>query len=962
MDLPLSIQLFLYVNIFLIFLACIIVWEIKRESPSPIWNHILKGNVLDVAYAVGLAVLLSHPLLVVNGRSLWAIALFHTFATVMLVFVIHSLVRPVLRREVEFSRLPYLLLYPLSLLLTYLILRGFHLLRYPPSFQAPPLLVAYLLSVFLILLYFGTLAFRISESYKRLGFVRRPFFAVGIGTASILLSMTFLSFQTYPYRQTLYYPLFFYLFAGSLTFSYYFHFMIGYPSLLDPKWKSYLPFSANQVMVAIFLLFLGASTSLALEGSGALPATTLSIFPSLLLLALGWCLLFSWVLIYQRRIQEKTRLRYWHYLKLGLYIHLLTSFYVLSLIAFFWGEMSRQIQILSSVFWALVFSFYLTYALDLRNVLQHMGIPVRIDLPSLSLYSTFGIASCLFIYVGAVLPIPSTPLWLPELTASGAVLFFIAIFLISYITYLSVTHRGFEELLLKSLWTQTSYLASFGAFVVVYLLYLSLGPLVERFPLHDLFFVGYFLILLLEIVSIRTLSFEEGGVEERRSIEDFLHYHMERCLRTDFLEETWARVRDRLEGAGHPLGHPPPSLRPANRRFEWGGASEDHRRTISVLFLLEMYREGHGLEKITTEVKPLSVLKEEIEEVLGDGILSLPPFLRQEFEVERHYSSLFQETINDLLKQIETFIPRVQMASIVPKLARLEPTIETISFVGEEIRLPEETSMTREAFVTSFKLTVQALEELFPFEYVLLRGVARQVIDERLARYGFSYAELMDLVPVGIEAIDELCNGGLVKRTATLLLTEESRGKTRFLDTFVAQGLHEKDKNIFLSSTRPIREIRRALLTECGDLSDVAFLDLHEALHTPKKLGKAVSVDGGVVIPAKRLFVQHALVQAIKSHPREVHKRVVIDIYGDLLKRPGGSAYLTDLPKLISGMRRWNCTSVVTLDPYLLNQKGLEEVERNFDNVFLLSGAGKKFSATILRLHGGTPKVRTTTL
>jgi hypothetical protein len=59
----------------------------------------------------------------------------------------------------------------------------------------------------------------------------------------------------------------------------------------------------------------------------------------------------------------------------------------------------------------------------------------------------------------------------------------------------------------------------------------------------------------------------------------------------------------------------------------------------------------------------------------------------------------------------------------------------------------------------------------------------------------------------------------------------------------------------------------------------------------------------------------------------------------------------------IDGLKRWNCTCLIVLDPYsyLIRKEGEEEVKKNFDNVMILSGEDKDASVFIEKLYHGTP-------
>ncbi|MFQ5800920.1 MAG: hypothetical protein ACE5HH_04280, partial [Candidatus Hydrothermarchaeales archaeon] len=103
------------------------------------------------------------------------------------------------------------------------------------------------------------------------------------------------------------------------------------------------------------------------------------------------------------------------------------------------------------------------------------------------------------------------------------------------------------------------------------------------------------------------------------------------------------------------------------------------------------------------------------------------------------------------------------------------------------------------------------------------------------------------------------------------------------------------------------------------------------------------------IVPATLIQVKRAVVAAVKKHPKETHKRIVLDIYTDLA-RYHNFAEITDLIiKQVDGLKRWNCTNIITLAPELSS----EELERHFDNVFLSIGMS---TYKIKKLFGGKPK------
>jgi hypothetical protein len=72
-------------------------------------------------------------------------------------------------------------------------------------------------------------------------------------------------------------------------------------------------------------------------------------------------------------------LRYWVYLKYGVYIHLTVTFYVLSLIFLSWNNATGITKLLCAMFGLATFAFYLFFALDLRKTIEHRNIKPTFD-------------------------------------------------------------------------------------------------------------------------------------------------------------------------------------------------------------------------------------------------------------------------------------------------------------------------------------------------------------------------------------------------------------------------------------------------------------------------------------------------------------------------------------------------------------------------------------------------------
>lgn len=935
---PAYIKAFLFLNVLLMATVAALLLEVQRAIPSGVWNSVHKGNLVDILYALSIAAILRELTLTVPPWALYAIALFYTIATAMVVVTVYLLIRPLLKGPVAILNRRGLGVYSLALFLWYALTTLLPYLRYPP-FQEPGLFYLFLALFLLMVLYFGYAAIYISESYKRIGFVRRPFFAAFIGTVAIVLSVLLMIWSAD--IGVYYYYLFLCFTASAFVFIYYFRFMIEYPSLLQPKWRGMMPLELVKVATTIFIALLAASLYLTLKPPLA------PILISLPALALPLAILLG----YMRRVMEKTKLSYWGYLQAGLYIHALVSFYVMGLVYLLWPDLPAQARFFALLFVLLLPTFYAFYLMDMRGVAQGLEIPVSTNLAA-ALLDILRFTALFSLVLSGISISRGSGMDGTGLESSPALLFFTAFFLIAYSTYLRVTHRGFEELLKKGLWTELSYLSSFATFIAVYLFYTSAGEAVKVFPYHDLFFPAYFLILVIEVASTKTLAFK-GKEREVAEIEDLLQYYTWRCIRADFLENIWREVGERYV----PHHGPGIGFDPSTRTFNLRSLDEKSRMITSVAILLDFYKSPEEAAKVTPEVRTLEEVRGEISTILGEKVLLLPEDLRKGFREEAYYPVLLQRVLNELLEEAKTFVPPSGHASILKKLATVGGPLEGMALEGGKIKVPPSVLFGREAFTEYFKVYLRALGELFPFEHTLLRGLIKKEVEEVLSAYNFTMAELLDIVPTGLQDFDEATEGGLVRTTSTLLLAEETKAKRAFLDSFVAQGAKSRDTNLYATSRVPPREIVQLLMP--GDRG----IDLYTAAHTSNQITGLKENGSITTAPLNTTLLQHSLVRDVKRFPREVHKRVVLDVYSDLLRYHRWEELLEILCRQLEGFRRWNCTLIVALDPNALKGEELEALKRRFDNVLLISGKDRKSgSLAVLKLYGGTPPPRSVSL
>ncbi|MEA2033363.1 MAG: ATPase domain-containing protein [Euryarchaeota archaeon] len=658
---------------------------------------------------------------------------------------------------------------------------------------------------------------------------------------------------------------------------------------------------------------------------------------------------------YLKTISSRTKLRYWGYLKHGLYIHLTVTLYVFSLLFLSWNNAASTTKILFAMFGLASFAFYMFFALDLRKIIEDLKIEPIFDTLDISryivsLYSWFFLIffAIAFTY-GRTFEVMGF-----ELVSYPVILFFIAFFLIAFITHLSVTHKGFEEIMRKNIWSELSYISAFIAFLLVYLIYSSLNTYIQRFPYHDFFFIGYFLVLIIEIASIRTLGLESKYTKTgEEDIVHLLNSHAHNFLRTDYLEDLWKKTLDKYVAEDEVTRI---RFDPSGRRFDLEKTDEPTRLKISVAILLGMHK-LQDMEKIAILKKSIEETKGEIAEILKEKVLILPEDLRCVFDESVYYPILYERVVNNLLKRLKAFVPFSEQRKIFNRLKRRDEKFKCIRFEKDEIRIKEGTKFSRDEFLKLFRLYLESVEEKFPFKRFLLHELVREEIKRELEPYDITVGELLDIVPTGLKEMDEIMAGGLSKRSSTLLIAEETKTKHKVLLSFIEQGLREGNNVIYATSKRPFQQITGELLIDFDELRNFTIIDLYENIYTEERVSKLVEEEHRIIVPLSKILFQRSIVKTIKSQPKGESKIVVIDVYDDFSRYFSSKDMLEILEKQIEGLKRWNCTSLIAIDPYsyLMKKEGVEEVKKNFDNVMVLSGEDKDVSVFIEKLCHGTP-------
>jgi hypothetical protein len=454
-ELPVFIHFFFLINILQFLLALVIIFEVRKTSR--IWNNLLIGDFLGLLLVMTITKILYELYFNSSFFTLFLIALFYSLGVSNVVIAHYLLVKPL--TKIKFLKMKYISFYVFSLIASWFCLVKLIPWISVPSFQNFTILYMFSFFYFIILLYFIYYFFQLSKSYAKLGFVAKAAYTSVCGPALFFIHSVFIFHESNFYLD--YYYLLLWLIIVTFQFSYYFRFGIEYPSLLQPKWKIYMPFDIVKVTATATLAFLALSLFFTVMEHGTVYYTSLlenMPYPFFFLLLLPFSAILL-ILTYTKAISSKTRLKYWNYMRYGLYIHIVATFYVLCLAFLLWESSNIMEKLIFSVIFALSFAFYLFYALDLRKISKGARITPgfnKIDIARYitSLYSLFFLIllSISFTYkkniqiFGAVNP-ESYPFFI----------FFILFFLIAFVAYLNVSHKGFEEVMQKNIWSGLAY-------------------------------------------------------------------------------------------------------------------------------------------------------------------------------------------------------------------------------------------------------------------------------------------------------------------------------------------------------------------------------------------------------------------------------------------------------------------------------------------------------------------------
>jgi KaiC/GvpD/RAD55 family RecA-like ATPase len=914
--------------------------EVKKVSISKVWDNIIKGIIFNILQTLALAALLNIRYQSLNPSYLFIIAILYSIGVYAAFFTVYFLVKPLLKRKIKFVRKDYVLLYLFSIITLYLSIETIPLLKFP-NFQYGTILYAFLFLYFLLILYFPILAFYISKSYTKIGFVHKPFFIAGVGLTSIFFFFILILITIQNRIKIEYYFLLILFIQSAFTLLYYARFVIEYPSLLQPKWKALMPFDMVMVAITFTLAFIATSlyfTAQDLEIVFSIPLWA-PVIVSIILIPVAA------LFVYTRTFSQETTLDYWTYIRTEIAAHLGLTLYVLSTSVIVWGFIGFAGKLLYAIFFGLSFLFYVTTALDIRNLTKELNIkvqprPLTIIKYSISIFLSFFII--LFIVLLTKGRITSLDLFLGRYSYYPLTL--IGIFFIFYFIFIRRTHKGFEELMERGAITTLSYFAGLSVFITVFIMYSRFSEeLLSQFPLFGLVFFGYFAILVSDVYSTTTLRVKEYA--EKKDIIDLLNHVAGHFFRTDILEGMWDEVIEAYKGLDPDLEIA--RFYPPERTFDLSMVNEKAKAAVAVAML---YKMDDAAKEEGAPVVPFDddVIKE-IEPLLGEKILLLPEELSKEFKSDLYYSKLLETTFTRINEAIKPFVPFEDYTSIVKKLTTVDIFFKTLAIDESGVQIKKRIKLTRKEFLEYLRLYIKGLENTFPFNRLLLRETVKSEVQNRLILYGFTQADVLNVVPTGVKELDEVLYGGLIKGTSTLILSEERRAKNDVIFMFISEGLKENEPGIFATSRIASSDLLKAFNRETDPQGRLEIIDLYLSTHTENVVRIPVTKGERHIISTSLIQVKQAVVVAVKKHVKEKHKRIVLDIYTDLSKYQNHKEIINLIVKQIEGFKRWNATSIVTLAPDL----STDELERHFDNVFLLTDVS---TIKIKKLYGGKPK------
>jgi len=829
----------------------------------------------------------------------------------------------------------------LLFILIYIAAAGASKLVSYPVFQNYQIVFVFLLFYGLLVSYFTYTSSYISRSYKEIGFVHKAFIPPSIGAVAIFIMASLIIYYNNGFYPITYYNLLSIFIFSAFVFSYFLLFIIEYPSILQPKWKAFMPIDPIKALTTVVLIFLSFSLFYTANDLGAVFPLPIWVFAFIGAVFFLMAVLFT----YAKAFSGETTLGYWTYLKTDMVAHLVLTFYIISIGVMLWNSLASKEKNLYMLFAFFSLTFYFTATIDIRNLIKGLKISTKFQIFDIIRYGLSILSLFFIVFFLAVLTrgkITSVDIFLARYPFFPLTL--IGVFFIFYFSFIRRSHKGFEELMERGAITTLSYFAGLGVFVTVFLMYTRFsGGLLSQFPLFGVVFFGYFAILVADVYSTTTLRVKEYG--ERSDVIDLLNHVAGHFFRTDVLEEMWDEVVENYKGVDSELEKA--RFYAPERTFDLGMVNEKAKSAAAVAML---YKMDFAANRGGVPVVPFDDdVKAEIEKLLGEKLLLLPSELAKDFTVDKYYTKLLESTITRINNAIKPFLSLEDYSSLVKNLVAVDGFFKNIIFTEEGVRINLAAELGRKGFLKYLRLYIKGLGDTFPFNRMLLREAVQAEVKARLSLYGFTRADVLNVVPSGVKELDEVLYGGFIKGTSTLFLTEERRAKNDVLFMFISEGLKEGEPGIFATSRVSSKDLLDLFNRVSDGQENLSIIDLYLSTHTDNVVHIPIKKDDRHIISTSLIQVKQAVVAAVKKHAKDVHKRIVLDIYTDLSKYQNTDEILDLVKKQVEGFKRWNVTSIVTLAPDLTN----DELERYFDNVIVLSDVA---TVRIKKLFGGKPK------
>jgi len=200
-------------------------------------------------------------------------------------------------------------------------------------------------------------------------------------------------------------------------------------------------------------------------------------------------------------------------------------------------------------------------------------------------------------------------------------------------------------------------------------------------------------------------------------------------------------------------------------------------------------------------------------------------------------------------------------------------------------------------------------------------------------------------IPSGIEGLDKLIEGGFQKNSTNLVVGDSGSGKTIFAVQFLVEGLKKGESCLYVTFEEKKEEFFLNMADFNWDLEEYEkkkkffFLE-----YSPEKVRNMIEEGGGEI---ENIILKHKI------------SRIVIDsitsfalLFEDELQKREFALALFDI------IRKWDCTSLLTLEENPLHRKGGASTSIQFeaDSIILIyfvrrKGERKRF-LEILKMRG----------